>query len=96
MGEDLEVAVGRLEGLALYMNGTELHDEVYENCDINYAIDQMEELMGNIGSMYSYWEGPNDTAIYFYGDSFEEMKRCIEPFLNEYPLCQKCRIEHIA
>lgn len=46
--------------------------------------------------MYSYWEGPIYTALYFYGISFAEMKKKIEPFIATYPLCQKSRIEQIA
>lgn len=95
-GEDLELSVGRLEGLAFYANGTELPDEVYETCDINYVIEQMEGLMEGIGRFYSFWQGPEDTALYFYGTSFEEMNKQIEAFVMEYPLCQKSRIEQIA
>lgn len=95
-GLEPEIQVGTLEGLAYYLNGTELPKEVYETCDINYVIDQMERAMKGIGSMYSYWEGNAYTALYFYGKSFLEMKRSIEPFIAEYPLCQKSRIEQIA
>ena len=95
-GVEPEVKVGTLEGLAYYSNGVDLPEEVYKNCDINYVIEQMEKAMEGIGSMYSYWEGKTYTALYFYGSSFEEMRKRIEPFLGTYPLCQKCRIERIA
>ncbi len=88
--------VGRLEGLAFYANGTELPAEVYQNCDINYVIEQMEECMDGIGSFYSYWQGPTETALYFYGTSYEKMKTSIQKFVSEYPLCQKSRIVRIA
>lgn len=70
--------------------------EVYKTCDINYVIEQMEHCMEGIGMLYSWWEGPKDTALYFYGSSYEEMKQSIEGFIEEYPLCQKCRIKQIA
>lgn len=95
-GIEPEIEVGTLEGLAYYSNGTDLPDEVYETCDINYVIEQMEQAMEGIGSMYSYWEGPVYTALYFYGSSFAEMKKKIEPFIASYPLCQKSRMEQIA
>ena len=94
--EDVKYEVGTLEGLALYMNGTDLPDEVYRNCDINVVIEKLEELLEDSGEYYSYWEGPQDTALYFYGDSYEKMKKIMEPFLREYPLCQKCRVVQIA
>ena len=88
--------LGTLEGLALYLNGTELSDEVYASCDINYVVERANELLAQIGSMYSHWEGAEYTALYFYGTSFDEMKEKIHPFLLEYPLCQKCKVEKIA
>lgn len=44
-GLEPEIQVGTLEGLAYYLNGAELPKEVYETCDINYVIDQMEQAM---------------------------------------------------
>ncbi|MEY8336817.1 hypothetical protein AALB16_02155 [Lachnospiraceae bacterium 62-35] len=95
-GAGPEINAGTLEGLAYYSNGVDLPDEVYQTCDINYVIEQMEQALEGIGRMYSYWEGNTYTALYFYGTSFEKMKEKIEPFIAEYPLCQKCRIEQIA
>ena len=94
--ENLEQPVGILEGLALYLNGTELPDEVYKTSDINHVVAKINEMLTGVGAMYSHWRGPEETALYFYGVSFEEMKRKMEPFLAEYPLCQKCRVEQIA
>jgi hypothetical protein len=88
--------VGRLEGLALYLNGTELPDEVYKNCNINYVVEELNSLLDSSGHIYSYWSGPQDTALYFYGDSFDERREKMENFLAKYPLCQKCRVEKIA
>jgi hypothetical protein len=96
IGEDLKLPLGVLEGLALYMNGTELPDEVYRSHDINYVIERIKELLGESGSLYSYWEGPKDTALYFYGPSFEEMKKKMDAFISVCPLCQKSRVEKIA
>lgn len=95
-GIEPEIEVGTLEGLAYYSNGIDLPEEVYKNCDINYVIEQMEQAMEGIGRMYSYWESDTYTALYFYGTSFAEMKKRIEPFIASYPLCQKCRVEQIA
>ncbi|WP_289858189.1 hypothetical protein [uncultured Muribaculum sp.] len=93
---EIRIEVGTLEGLAYYGNGTELPDEVYQTCDINYVIEQMIEAMEGIGTLYSFMERNEWTALYFYGTSFAEMKQKIEPFIASYPLCQKCRIEQIA
>ena len=95
-GIEPEIEVGTLEGLAFYSNGADLPEEVYKTCDINYVIEQMELAMKGIGRMYSYWEGNTHTALYFYGSSYAEMKKKIEPFVASYPLCQKSRMEQIA
>ena len=94
--ETEESPIGELEGLAIYLNGTELPDEVYQTCDINYVVSHLEELMGKKGRFFSHWQGPQDTALYYYGPSFDHMKQAIAEFVAQYPLCQKCRIEQIA
>lgn len=91
-----EKPVGNQEGLALYLNGTKLPAQVYQTCDINYVIEQMETLMEGCGRLYSWWEGPENTALYFYGESYEKMLAAVDGFLKEYPLCQKCTISQIA
>jgi len=95
-GEGVEYKVGTVEGLALYLNGTDLPDKVYKKCDINHVIEKLDELLDEEGAYYSYWEGPSDTALYFYGSSFDKMKKLMEPFLEKYPLCEKCRVVQIA
>lgn len=95
-GVEPPINVGTLEGLAIYLNGTELPEEVYTNCDVNYVINQLELAVDLNGSMYSYIELNEFTALYFYGVSFSMMKEKMEPFVSAYPLCQKCRIEQIA
>ena len=95
-GENVEIPLGTLEGLALYLNGTELPEEVYKTSDVNYVIARCNELLAESGSLYSWWQGPKDTALYFYGPSFAEMKKKIADFIAEYPLCQKSRVEQIA
>lgn len=94
--EAAEINIGTLEGLALYLNGTDLPKETYANCDINYVIEKLNELLQNSGQMYSYWEGPAETALYFYGDSYANMLNLMQPFLKDYPLCEKCRVVQIA
>lgn len=93
---EFNIEVGTLEGLAYYFNNTELPYSIYETCDVNYALEQMEKAIEGIGKLYSYWKGRAYTALYFYGHSFFEMKQKIEAFNATYPLCQKSRIEQIA
>lgn len=89
------IPVGTLEGLAYYNNATELSEDVYKNNDINDVIEGMLSALKGAGALYSFWETDKWTILYFYGDSFEEMKRRIEPFIASHPLCQKSKIERL-
>jgi len=91
-----EIEFGSLEGLAIYLNGTDLDDEVYANSDSNHVYSELDRLTQGIGKVYSYWQGPTETAFYLYGTSFSQMKTKISDLVTNYPLCQKCRIEQIA
>lgn len=93
---DSEIKFGTLEGLAIYLNGTDLGDEVYANSDSNYVYSELDRLTQGNGKVYGYWQGPTETALYLYGTSFSQMKSQISELVNNYPLCQKCRIEQIA
>jgi len=89
-------AIGEQEGLALYLNGIDLPDEVYQTSDINFVAEQIDQLIEGKGIRYSHWEGNEETALYFYGNSFIEMKTLISEFINTYPLCEKCRVVQVA
>lgn len=91
-----EFPFGVTEGLAVYLNGTDLADEVYRECDVNHVIDEFDRLLGGRGAFRGYWEGERKTALFCYGASFSEMKAALQPFLDAYPLCEGARIEQIA
>lgn len=93
---DSEIEFGSLEGLAIYLNGTDLDDEVYANSDSNHVYSELDRLTQGVGKVYSYWQGSTETAFYLYGTSFSEMRSLISELVDSYPLCQKCRIEKIA
>ena len=92
----IEIPFGHLEGLAIYLNGTDLDDSVYQDCDSNFVHSELDRLTKGKGKVFSYWQGATETAIYLYGDSFIEMKSLILELTDNYPLCQKCRIEQVA
>ncbi|MBA5803312.1 MULTISPECIES: hypothetical protein [Rhizobium] len=87
---------GRQHGLAIYVNGTDLPASVYETCDINHVVDEFGRLLEGVGLVASNWQGPQDTALYIYGDDFETMVSRLKPFLDSYPLLERCRMERIA
>jgi hypothetical protein len=91
-----EHAVGRAEGMAVYLNGTDLPDETYQSCDSNVVYSELDRLVEGKGRVLSYWQGPRETAFYLYGDSFADMKQRTAEFLATYPLCAKCRVTQVA
>ena len=87
-----ELAFGSCEGLAVYLNGTDLPDSVYEDCDVNVVYEELGSLVGSEGRIVSHWQGPRETALYLYGPSADAMLSRIRPFLDTYALCQKARV----
>lgn len=59
-----EFPFGSHEGLAVFLNGTDLPDDVYAACDINHVISELDRLMSGAGKFMSYWEGSSETALY--------------------------------
>ena len=94
--QNRDLAFGAKEGLGLYLNGTDLPDEAYQNCDVNHVFAECQRLLGDIGTVSSHWRGSQETALYIYGTSFAAMREQLIPFLQSYPLCQQCRVEQIA
>lgn len=90
------IEFGAHEGLGLYLNGTDLPPEVYAQSDVNHVVEECERLLKGMAMVNSHWEGPDETALYMYGESFEAIRAAIAPFTDTYPLCQKARIVRIA
>ena len=91
-----KIQFGLAEGMAVYLNGTDLPDETYRDCDSNHVHAEFDRLLGEEGRVLSYWQGPTETAFYVYGRSFDEMTRRLSAFIASYPLCAQSRIERIA
>lgn len=89
---------GTLEGLALYLNGTDLPNDVYQNYSATQAYNACEQLLTaqELGNVCSIWQGPTETALYMYGPSAAAMQQAIAGFIESNPLCQKSRQQIIA
>ncbi|MEO0895052.1 MAG: hypothetical protein AAFY71_01440 [Bacteroidota bacterium] len=89
-------AFGQREGIGIYLDGQNLPDEVYQQSNINDVVAELQQAIGQEGELIRYWEGAEETALYFYGDSFEKMKQQTAGFLSYYPLCQGARVVQLA
>ena len=90
------VPFGKHEGMGIFLDGINLPDEVYQTHDVDHVIDECNRLLGEKGGYRSYWQGSQETALYFYGPSFVQMKAAVASLLADYPLCRNCRVEQIA
>ena len=88
--------IGQAEGLALYLNGTDLPTEVYQSNDINELISELQEALGEKCFLFSWWEGRTETALYFYGEKYLEMYESVKHILDIHPLCKLSHIKQIA
>lgn len=91
-----DIPFGKSAGMAVYLNGTDLPDKVYAECDSNYVFSEFNRLLGKEGKIHSHWQGPTETALYIYGKSFSTMKAKLAKFTAKYPLCAKARVVKIA
>jgi hypothetical protein len=87
---------GTQEGMAVYLNGTDLPDETYRDCDSNFVYEEFNRLLGDEGAVLSYWQGETESALYLYGKSYSMMKMLVTPFMDSYALCAKARVVQIA
>ena len=72
--EDDPKPFGTMEGLALYLNDTDLPEEVYASTSAGEVYDECTRLIQGIGRINSHLELPEETALYMYGQSFEQMR----------------------
>ena len=91
-----EIPFGKKEGLALYLDGQGLPEEVYRECDINFVISEIHRLTNIEPDADRNWQGEKEIALYFFNNSFVEMKSSISDFIEKYPLCKGARIVQIA
>ncbi len=86
------VPFGTAEGLAVYLNGTDLPDQTYATSNINDLIAALLERLGADGHMQSWWQGPRETALYLYGPSASRIADAIAEVLTRFPLAERCRV----
>jgi hypothetical protein len=87
---------GSSEGLAVYLNGTDLPAAVYAAHDVNEFFDRLHEAIQGTGALQAFWEGQATTAVYAYGPSYDAMHDAIAPLLASHPLAEKARVLQIA
>lgn len=94
---DKAATFGELEGLALYLNGTDLPDEVYATSDLAAIVGDLRASLEGVGEIWAVWQGPTETALYVYGRDAAAIEAVLVEQQSRIPLMQGCRmVELIA
>ncbi len=92
-GADVERPFGVQEGLAVYLDGTTLPEEIYAETDIDALMERLGEAADSAGGeLRSAWNGPTETALYHYGPSADAMLVALQPVFNDFAICQNARL----
>jgi hypothetical protein len=82
---------GKLQCLAIYLDGTSLPDEVYATLDFEAVVTAISAAAGD-DSYRGLWQGPQETGIFFFGPDAEAMFARVEPVLRSLPIGQNARV----
>ena len=82
---------GTRQSVAVYLDGVSLPDEVYANLDFEELVDRLTEAAG-ADSFHGYWQGAEETGLFFFGDDAEAMCSRIEAVLRQMPIGQNARV----
>jgi hypothetical protein len=82
---------GKLQCLAIFLDGTTLPDEVYATLDFEAVVAALDAAAGD-KSYRGLWQGPTETGLYFFGSDAESMFARVEPVLGRLPIGQNARV----
>lgn len=92
-GVDVERPFGAQEGVAVYLDGTSLPEEIYAETDIDALMERLGTAADSAGGeLRSAWNGPTETALYHYGPSADAMLVALQPVFDDFPICQNARL----
>lgn len=85
---------GPEEAVLVYLDGTGLPAEVYEECDLATIEDRLIEVIARekLGDFDGNETGPTETTLFMYGPNAERLFVGIEKTLRGYPLCEGARV----
>jgi hypothetical protein len=83
--------LGRQQCLAIFLDGVSLPDDVYASLDFEQVVTDIGAVAGE-NSYRGFWQGPQETGIFFFGDDAEAMFARVEPLLRTLPIGQNARV----
>lgn len=82
------------ECVMVYLDGTSLPDEVYQQCDVMTLSERLGEALERqrLGEYDGDEQGSTETTLFMYGADAERLFRGVEGVLTAYPLCSNARV----
>jgi hypothetical protein len=90
-GADTLREFGTRQCLAIFLDGVSLPDDVYANLDFDETVEKIGGAAGP-DSYRGFWQGPEETGIFFYGSNADTMFERVEPVLLAMPIGQNARV----
>jgi hypothetical protein len=84
-------AFGTQQCVAIFLDGVTLPDEVYETLDFDATVRDLGAAAGH-GSYRGFWQGAEETGLFFYGPDAEALFARVEPVLRRLPIGQNARV----
>lgn len=92
-GFDEELPFGVQEGVAIYLDGVSLPNEVYERTNMQEVVQRLAEAVESVGGEWrGSWSGPSETALYQFGPSADAMLDALLPVFDSVAICQNARV----
>jgi hypothetical protein len=82
---------GTQQCLAVFLDGTTLPEEVYQDLDFDAVVAEIGEAAGP-DSFRGFWQGNEETGLFYFGASADEMFGRVEPVLRKLPIGQNARV----
>lgn len=82
---------GKNEGLAVYLDGVSLPDDVYADLDFDAVVAEIGAAAGP-DSYHGFAQGNEETGLFFFGPSADDMFTRVEPVLRKLPIGQNARV----
>ena len=82
---------GKQQCLAVFLDGTSLPNEVYEQLDFDAVVAELGAAAGP-DSFHAFSQGEEETGLFFFGPDAEAVFSRVEPVLRRLPIGQTARV----
>jgi hypothetical protein len=83
--------LGTQQCVAVFLDGVTLPDSVYETLDFDAVVRDLGAAAGD-QSYRGFWQGAEETGLFFFGPDAEALFARVEPALRRLPIGQNARV----